>query len=292
MVAAVSSQINTEQSTVHVGTVSTVARKRRRQILQTLRETKTSAGASANTSPSPSASASSEPYQKKQCVRDGSPPVTSPQTIATEADPPRARKVSHCEGIVPPVNASAIQKALESDDPKSKRPQMRYEPDVPMTKEEATAWRREQRRKRNRESAAASRQRQRDRISELEVEVDDWKVKYKAALDRLKRLESLHGMPGSSTVTSGSGSESDAALTVSAPQDDSVAVSPCPSPNPSHSATPNEVLSSTFLSSQGPSTTTLGNTSSANVTVTALPLESQLEEKEEHLKENYPLPAL
>jgi hypothetical protein len=169
---------------------------------------------------------------------------------------------------------------------------MRYEPDVPMTKEEATAWRREQRRKRNRESAAASRQRQRDRISELEVEVDDWKVKYKAALDRLKRLESLHGMPGSSTVTSGSGSESDAALTVSAPQDDSVAVSPCPSPNPSHSATPNEVLSSTFLSSQGPSTTTLGNTSSANVTVTALPLESQLEEKEEHLKENYPLPAL
>ena len=42
-----------------------------------------------------------------------------------------------------------------------KKPQMKYEPQVPMSKEETAAWRREQRRKRNRESAAASRQRHR-----------------------------------------------------------------------------------------------------------------------------------
>jgi hypothetical protein len=77
---------------------------------------------------------------------------------------------------------------------KPKRPQMRYEPDVPMSKEAAAAWRREQRRKRNRESAAASRQRQRDRITELESEVDDWKEKFEAAVERLRRLETLSGV--------------------------------------------------------------------------------------------------
>ncbi|CAJ1912115.1 unnamed protein product [Cylindrotheca closterium] len=70
-----------------------------------------------------------------------------------------------------------------------KKPQMKYDPDVPMTKEEATAWRREQRRKRNRESAAASRQRQRDRINVLEDEVDAWKSKYEATMAAIARLE-------------------------------------------------------------------------------------------------------
>ena len=70
-----------------------------------------------------------------------------------------------------------------------KKPQMKYDPDVPMTKEEATAWRREQRRKRNRESAAASRQRQRDRINELEGEVEEWKSKYEAIMASIAKLE-------------------------------------------------------------------------------------------------------
>lgn len=74
-----------------------------------------------------------------------------------------------------------------------KKPQMKYDPDIPMTKEEATAWRREQRRKRNRESAAASRQRQRDRISELEVEVDGWKTKYETIMESIKKLEDVPG---------------------------------------------------------------------------------------------------
>jgi hypothetical protein len=74
-----------------------------------------------------------------------------------------------------------------------KKPQMKYDPDVPMTKEDAAAWRREQRRKRNRESAAASRQRQRDRIAELEVEVEEWKTQFEAMMDKIKKLEKATG---------------------------------------------------------------------------------------------------
>jgi hypothetical protein len=71
----------------------------------------------------------------------------------------------------------------------AKRPQMKYDPAIPMTKEQTSAWRREQRRKRNRESAAACRKRQRDLISELEVEVDGWKAKFDDALAKLRQLE-------------------------------------------------------------------------------------------------------
>lgn len=79
-----------------------------------------------------------------------------------------------------------LDKALKDSD---KKPQMKYDPDVPMTREQAAAWRREQRRKRNRESAAASRQRQRDRISELESELEDWKAKYEEVMTKVKSLE-------------------------------------------------------------------------------------------------------
>jgi hypothetical protein len=71
----------------------------------------------------------------------------------------------------------------------AKRPQMKYDPSVPMSKVETSVWRREQRRKRNRESAAACRRRQRDRISELEVEVNNWRAKFDEALNKLKDLE-------------------------------------------------------------------------------------------------------
>ncbi len=92
-----------------------------------------------------------------------------------------------------------------------------------MTKEEAAVWRREQRRKRNRESAAASRQRQRDRIAELEDEVDDWKQKFEAAMQRLKQLEQAQGI-----TSSGVG----VALPLA-----SSPVSPCPSPELTTSST-------------------------------------------------------
>jgi len=69
------------------------------------------------------------------------------------------------------------------------KPQMRYDPEVPMTKQEAAAWRREQRRVRNRESAALSRQKTRDRISELEMELKGWQKKYGDAMERVQTLE-------------------------------------------------------------------------------------------------------
>lgn len=72
---------------------------------------------------------------------------------------------------------------------KKPKPQMKYDPDIPMTKEEATAWRRDQRRKRNRESAAASRQRQRDRIDELELELNHWKALFESVQAEMQALQ-------------------------------------------------------------------------------------------------------
>ena len=64
-----------------------------------------------------------------------------------------------------------------------------YEPDVEMTKEQLTAWRREARRVRNRESAAASRMKTKNRITELEKEVNAYKQKYEAAMQKLAEYE-------------------------------------------------------------------------------------------------------
>jgi hypothetical protein len=71
----------------------------------------------------------------------------------------------------------------------AKRPQLKYDPDVPMTREQTRAWRRDQRRKRNRESAAACRKRQRDLISVLEGEVAEWKAKFDNALSKIKERD-------------------------------------------------------------------------------------------------------
>ena len=111
--------------------------------------------------------------------RGASPEAVTSQEVVVSASNPRKRKISE-----------------ESDHKvKPKKPQMKYEPDVPMTKEEAAVWRREQRRKRNRESAAASRQRQRDRITELEEEVDEWKVKYASTLEKIREMEKKLNLP-------------------------------------------------------------------------------------------------
>ena len=85
--------------------------------------------------------------------------------------------------------ASNNSSGCSNDNDKNKRAQIRYDPDVPMNKEQLAAWRREARRVRNRESAAASRQRTRNRIAELESEVAQWKGKYEAAMKQLKEME-------------------------------------------------------------------------------------------------------
>ena len=76
-----------------------------------------------------------------------------------------------------------------------KKTQIRYDPSIPMEKEQLAAWRREARRVRNRESAAASRQRIRGRITELEDELDGWKAKYQAAMTTLARIQQQQEAP-------------------------------------------------------------------------------------------------
>lgn len=96
-----------------------------------------------------------------------------------EKKPPKKRKMT-----------DSRKNGKKGDDgSKTKKTQIRYDPDVPMSKDQLAAWRREARRVRNRESAAASRQRIRNRISELEDEVGEWKTKYSQAIQRLEALE-------------------------------------------------------------------------------------------------------
>mmetsp|Transcript_12124 Transcript_12124/g.35437 ORF Transcript_12124/g.35437 Transcript_12124/m.35437 type:complete len:290 (-) Transcript_12124:1104-1973(-) len=104
-----------------------------------------------------------------------------------------------------PTKIAALKEteSKKCDIAKAKKPQMRYDPSVPMSKEETAAWRREQRRKRNRESAAASRQRQRDRIAELEVELDGWKDKFSEVMARLNVLEKSRGMAPTQDIITG-----------------------------------------------------------------------------------------
>lgn len=96
----------------------------------------------------------------------------------------------------PQPNSCKRRKLVDTRDAKGpKRIKMKYDPDVPMTPEEAAKWRREQRRQRNRDSAAASRQRQRDRISELESLVQEWKAKVDTIMERVKELEARSCTP-------------------------------------------------------------------------------------------------
>lgn len=199
------------------------ARKRRRQILQSQRQNKTETPKEGALE---IAQSSLAPQSKRPRVNE-----TDLSDDASSVESLPLRKVSHCDGVVPSVNAQ--------DTKNGNKPQMRYEPSVPMTKEQAAAWRREQRRKRNRESAAASRQRQRDRIVELEKEVEDWKGKFESAMERLKKLEDLFGQELarsshlSNRATSPNLQGTDMPKTKDLPAlhaEESKAVSPCPSP--------------------------------------------------------------
>lgn len=122
------------------------------------------------------------PPPKKRKVDVASPPAASTGNNAAEP------------------NDTAKTENLDTGNAAKKKAQIRYDPDVPMDKEQLAAWRREARRVRNRESAAASRQRIRSRITELEGEVEEWKTKYAQAIDRLKELEQLEATRTASAV--------------------------------------------------------------------------------------------
>eukprot|EP00522_Entomoneis_paludosa_P011873 CAMPEP_0172439032 /NCGR_PEP_ID=MMETSP1065-20121228/142_1 /TAXON_ID=265537 /ORGANISM="Amphiprora paludosa, Strain CCMP125" /LENGTH=294 /DNA_ID=CAMNT_0013187655 /DNA_START=173 /DNA_END=1058 /DNA_ORIENTATION=+ len=107
--------------------------------------------------------------------------------------------------------------------------QARYEPGVPMTKEELQKWRKQARRVRNRESAAASRQKTRQRIDELEGEVSELQAELAAARARIAELEAVGASSGSPSVSE---------VTVKIEKNESHQVSPVPSPTASPSASP------------------------------------------------------
>jgi hypothetical protein len=142
------------------------ARKRRKAIITSQRqETESNEQNAAAAQPSaaqqPSASAS----------------ITSDASVDDNNDPSK------------PAKKRDIDTSEETD----KKTQIRYDPEVPMSKEQLAVWRREARRVRNRESAAASRQRIRSRITELEEEIEGWKSKYSQAIERLEQLKKVEG---------------------------------------------------------------------------------------------------
>jgi chromosome segregation ATPase len=145
------------------------ARKRRKEIIQSQRLDGEATSASANNNEDVVVAAASA----------AAPMANVPLTEDEEADkkPPKKRKVD-----------DLTEKDTDTENAR-KKTQIRYDPDVPMSKDQLAAWRREARRVRNRESAAASRQRIRNRISELEDEVGDWKTKYAQAMQRLESLQ-------------------------------------------------------------------------------------------------------
>ena len=106
---------------------------------------------------------------------------------AKDKEPAAAKDTAAAEATatveIPAANATKETTASKSSE--GKKAQISYNPDVNMTKEQLTAWRREMRRVRNRESAAASRRKVRDRIEELEEEVDVWKKRYAEVMAKL-----------------------------------------------------------------------------------------------------------
>mmetsp|Transcript_43882 Transcript_43882/g.92320 ORF Transcript_43882/g.92320 Transcript_43882/m.92320 type:complete len:279 (-) Transcript_43882:188-1024(-) len=114
-----------------------------------------------------------------------------------KAPAPAATAATSTAPSAPPPPSKAIPKSSpDSDDGlnKQKKTQITYNPDIPMTKEQLTAWRREMRRVRNRESAAASRRKVRDRIEELEDEVALWKKRYQEVQARLAKANNEKGV--------------------------------------------------------------------------------------------------
>lgn len=141
------------------------ARKRRKEIMQSLR-----AGENENAT-------------EKEPQQDDALP---PKKRKVAASKKKKKKAAQSEN-----DGEAKNKNDTESDGNQAKTQIRYDPDVPMSKEQLAAWRREARRVRNRESAAASRQRIRDRINELEGEVGEWKAKYDQAMARLEQVEQL-----------------------------------------------------------------------------------------------------
>jgi len=86
--------------------------------------------------------------------------------------------------------AAAPQTKKKKPSPLLGKPQKFYAPDTSaMTREELSAWRKEERRKRNRASAAASRIKTQSKIADLEGQVTHWKSKCEDMQDMMMKLQ-------------------------------------------------------------------------------------------------------
>lgn len=182
------------------------ARKRRKEIIQSQRSENESIANGATTQASVAVSAATDGIELTAETAQGeASSISEIDPSGNEADkkPPKKRKLT--AGDAPPRKNN--KKETNDTSKSSKKTQIRYDPDVPMNKDQLAAWRREARRVRNRESAAASRQRIRNRISELEDEVGEWKDKYSAALQRLEALEQHIATNGTGGVGGGAPAE-------------------------------------------------------------------------------------
>ena len=238
------SNVNTTTNNRMMNQSSALARKRRRLLMRSQRSSSSSSSTTV-TSSSLTSSSLSLPLSGLNgiCPTNHPAPLTTTPTplttttshLSSTVTPlvtvsmPAYRQVSSesttlpvrtsiADPILPPVAASS---SSSSTDHVPKKAQKRYDPDIPMTKEETAAWRREQRRKRNRESAAASRQRQRDRILELESEVEEWKDKFTEVMTRLQSLENILAQPSSQRTQDPLSMLRNAAFTVSPPSSQS-----------------------------------------------------------------------
>eukprot|EP00567_Pseudictyota_dubia_P007241 CAMPEP_0197434410 /NCGR_PEP_ID=MMETSP1175-20131217/2149_1 /TAXON_ID=1003142 /ORGANISM="Triceratium dubium, Strain CCMP147" /LENGTH=360 /DNA_ID=CAMNT_0042963123 /DNA_START=54 /DNA_END=1137 /DNA_ORIENTATION=- len=113
--------------------------------------------------------------------------VTGAASAAPGADktPKNSARKRKAEAVASPTPATSAAREKRS------KFSLQYNPETEksMTKEQISAWRKQQRKERNRASAAASREKIRGRIRELEGEVDDLTSKYAAALERIRELE-------------------------------------------------------------------------------------------------------
>ena len=151
-------------------------------------------------------------------------------------------KRARLSGVDDEEDATAFSESDERASPSVRgiKRQTRYEPGVPMTKEELQKWRKQARRVRNRESAAASRQKTRERISELEIEVSDLQAELAKAHARITELEaaSKASPPTVDIVVKSDPLISKKATMSPRPARDVSQVSPAPSPTVSPRISP------------------------------------------------------
>ena len=116
-------------------------------------------------------------------------PMTSTDVLQSSTDDLLAPLVTSTAASDAPLPIITVLPSRGGGPTSQKRPQLKYDPSVPMSPLETSAWRAEQRRKRNRESAAACRRKQREMVSVLEVEVANWKRKFDDAIALVKARE-------------------------------------------------------------------------------------------------------